>query len=313
MLKKKIPTGTKMGAYDAASIRNLSTTSGKGIGNVLKDVLKPYGILLVLVGTTMVVNGQESVAVQNSGHTERAPRNWINLSFSTDVYDQIFDPMYASSIGFEHKARYGSILARMNLNQRFSTTGTQFEIDVYPKIKKGMYAYLNYGYSNDIIFPKHRMGAEVYVGLPKAFEASLGGRSLWFETENVSMITASLGKYSGNWYLVARPYFALRGTGHTGFSFTGNVRKYLKDKFNFWELVLGMGTTPEIWDPGLTDVLYVLYNVDAQFIDLRYQLPLEKWKSRVRFNIGCTRQERIREPNQFLWALNAGFTYMLGV
>ena len=44
-------------------------------------------------------------------------------------------------------------------------TGTQVEVDAYPRLGHGTYLYLNAGLSGASIFPGQRLGAEYYAGL----------------------------------------------------------------------------------------------------------------------------------------------------
>ena len=72
--------------------------------------------------------------------------NTIGISSFLNLYSDIFSPAQEYTLKLGRKTKYGSIIGRVNINNRFNTTGTQFEIDAYPKIAKGVYAYLNFGY-----------------------------------------------------------------------------------------------------------------------------------------------------------------------
>src|SRR5690606_18462539 len=89
--------------------------------------------------------------------------------------------------------------------ERFGSTGSQLEVDMYPTISQGFYAYLNFGVSNSYLYPEIRYGAELYKSLPKGFEASLGFRSLKY-SETTNIYTGSIGWYTGNSYFSFRPY-----------------------------------------------------------------------------------------------------------
>ena len=147
-------------------------------------------------------NAQEYRANLNNGLS----RNAIGITASVDIYSDVFDPMQYYSLTYRRQTKYGSIIGRVNFNRRFNENGIQYEVDLYPKIAKGLYAYLNIGLSKSFLFPDVRFGAELYKSLPKSFEVSLGIRTLKYDT-TTNIYTGSLGWYTGNSYLAFRPYF----------------------------------------------------------------------------------------------------------
>jgi YaiO family outer membrane protein len=146
------------------------------------------------------------------------------------------EPWHLFSFDLSNKMKWGSIIARVNYASRsFSSSaksGIQFELDLYPRITKGFYAYLNGGYSSSSIFPKYRLGGELYKSLPFSFEISAGIRYLDFSSTQVYIYTGYLGKYYKNYWFSFRPFFTLKPSG---VSFTGIwiVRRYLEDAENY--------------------------------------------------------------------------------
>jgi YaiO family outer membrane protein len=140
---------------------------------------------------------------------------------------------------------WGSAFFRLNQASRFSSTGFQPEIDLYPRIANGVYAYLNYGYSESVLFPKHRIGAEVFSKLPKSLEASLGFRYLYFGPDSkVIIYTGSFGWYFKNYWLSLRP-FITPGNPGTSFSSILSLRRYFKDADNYLGIDAGLGFSPD--------------------------------------------------------------------
>jgi YaiO family outer membrane protein len=73
--------------------------------------------------------------------------------------------------------------------------GLQYELESYPRFSKTFYAYANIGYSDNVgVFPKWKAGASLYANLPKAFEAELGIRYLYFNSA-AYIYTLYIGKY----------------------------------------------------------------------------------------------------------------------
>ena len=87
--------------------------------------------------------------------TEEKLKNRIAVNSSVTVFDQRFDPVISSSISYKRQTKYGSIIPRLNNSNRLDKNGLQFDIDLYPKIAKGFYAYVNYGYSSSELYPNH--------------------------------------------------------------------------------------------------------------------------------------------------------------
>jgi len=97
-------------------------------------------------------------------------RNAIGITSSVDIYSDVFDPMQYYSLTYRRQTKYGSIIGRVNFNRRFNENGLQYEVDLYPKIAKGLYAYVNVGIANTFLFPDIKYGAELFKSLPKSFE-----------------------------------------------------------------------------------------------------------------------------------------------
>lgn len=166
------------------------------------------------------------------------------IEYSADLFDQTFDPWHLVTFSLSRRMSWGSLVGRVNYAARFGREATQFEVDAYPRIRKGTYAYLNAGYSSSTIFPQKRFGSEIYQSLPRSFEASFGLRHLRFSGEGVTIYTGSVGKYYGNYWFSFRPYLTPSSIGR---SFSGNftIRRYLDDGESYLSLVAGAGSAPD--------------------------------------------------------------------
>lgn len=166
------------------------------------------------------------------------------VEYSYDAYDRTFDPWQQVSVSLSRYLPFGSLTGRINHAQRFGEAATQFEVDSYPRIRKGTYAYVNVGFSSSSIFPKVRYGAEVYQKLPAGFDASIGFRRLHFTSTNVMIYTGSVGKYYGNYLFQFHPFITPSSVGS---SVSGNfvIRRYFEDAENYATLSFGAGTAPD--------------------------------------------------------------------
>lgn len=157
------------------------------------------------------------------------PLNKVILDYEHDELNQDFSDWDLGSVSLGHRFSFGSVIARYNKARRFDTDGEQGEIDAYPHLWDGAYAYLNYGHSNSSIYPVDRYGGEIFQSLPQSFEASLGVRQLNFKNSNVTLWTASIAKYIGDYYIYIRPFYTPSDIGASS-SWTLGARYYLDDE-----------------------------------------------------------------------------------
>ncbi|HSZ72594.1 MAG TPA: YaiO family outer membrane beta-barrel protein, partial [Cytophagaceae bacterium] len=128
--------------------------------------------------------------------------SYLNIAFNNPGAS----PWHFAYLEYKRDLKKFPILARVNYGKVYDDDAVQVEVDAYPKLGKKTYMYLNTGYSpGPNVFPLFKAGAEIYQGLPKAFEISLGGRYMQFNTENVFIYTGYLGKYHKDWWFAYRP------------------------------------------------------------------------------------------------------------
>ena len=242
---------------------------------------------------------------------QKATKNTLSVTTNLEVFDQQFDPMYLTTIEYQRGTSLGKIIPRVTFGERFNITGAQFEVDAYPTISKKLNGYLNYGYSNSVIFPKHRFGAELFAELPNALEVSLGARHVQFTTTNATIFTGSFGLYRGNYYLSARPYVSTRNDGQIGTAGTVIARRYGKDGSTYFGLRASYGFDSElnqfIVDGQLLSETQLF--VESQELLLEYQFSAANATSVYGFNAGVRRQELFSNANSFFWAFSAGLRY----
>jgi YaiO family outer membrane protein len=160
-------------------------------------------------------------------------------------YDRLtaLTPWQEGSLSMSRQTRFGSVVGRFNYANRFETSGRQVEVEAYPGLVRGFYAYVNYGYSGGAVFPRHRVGAEVFSNPGKGFEFSGGFRYLRFSSD-VWIYTGSAGKYFGNYFASLRPYIT---PGVTGTSVSGSfmLRRYFRDSDSYVGFSTGAGSAPD--------------------------------------------------------------------
>ncbi len=239
--------------------------------------------------------------------------NRIAFRNSGTVFDQRNQPMFFSTIEYKRQTLAGSILPRINYANRNGQSGVQYDIDFYPKFSKRFYAYLNYGFSNSTLYPKQKVGGDLYANLPGAMEFSAGARHITLQDRNVTVITNSIGHYRGNYYFSLRSSITPKSDNLTRVSGNLLVRKYLKDAHNFFGLNVGMGYSPEIRQLISGDELLAetLLFIESQRMSLQYQFTAKKSPNVYSASLGVSRQEKSFESGSFIWAFSAGFAYQI--
>lgn len=174
----------------------------------------------------------------------------FSQTYRLDLLDrktQDLQPWHFFSLDIAYHAGFGPLIGRVNYASRDygagRTNGTQFELDSYPVFSERFYAYLNAGYSDSAIFPRYRLGGELYANLPKAFELSAGLRYLEFEDARVYIYTGTLGKYYKDWWFSFRPSFSSDTVG-SGFSGLLWIRRYFRSTDEYIGLLAGFGNSP---------------------------------------------------------------------
>lgn len=244
---------------------------------------------------------QNAIAYKTSLSTTLR-KNTIGIRTEVDVYSQVFDPMQYHTLNYSRQTKYGSIIAKFNFNRRFNENGTQIEFDLYPKIAKGLYAYLNVGFANTFLFPDLRYGAELYQSLPKSFEASIGFRSLQYTT-TTNIYTGSIGWYTGNSYFSFRPYFTPGDTG-TSTSGTFTYRKYRSDADNFIGFAFGMGFSPEINQFNFSGNENAIVDLKSQKLNLSYNFTSNNKQNAWGLQLGVAHQEITFDQGNYFWIYN---------
>jgi YaiO family outer membrane protein len=238
--------------------------------------------------------------------------NGVAAGLTFEGFSKYYNPMYTSFIQGSKITRTGSIIARLNYANRFTRTAFQPELDFYPRIYKGVYAYLNYGFSNGELFPKHRMGAEIFMSLPNSFEASIGLRYLYFSKgSKVTVYTGALGYYVGNYWLSFRPNITL-DSGRTSASASLTARKYFAKADRFLSLRIGAGFSPELqnFQSSSGAGSKGFYSVKSQNIGLSYQHPFNKQWMLVG-GLDLLHQEVAFNPGEYIYnyGLSAALKY----
>jgi YaiO family outer membrane protein len=174
-------------------------------------------------------------------------------------------------------ARYtplGSIIGRVNRGTRFGNSALQAEIDAYPRICKGLYAYTNVGMSDvSSVFPHFRVGTSLYATLPKSFEVELGLRYLKFSS-STCIYVGSLSKYFKNYWFSARVTL-VPGENNISHSYAAISRYYFGGSDDYLSVSINYGISPDDVNATLA-YNNVNYKLLSKGISLGYKHSIKK-------------------------------------
>jgi YaiO family outer membrane protein len=230
----RISAASMTGIYPDSHWYNRAATV---IIRLVQSLPRAVAVLLVAVASTAVGQGDPE-------RPGSVPATRVGFDYSYSTFGGTIDPWHLGAFSVETRRPQGSFIARVNLAKHFATVGAQYEVDAYPALGKGRYLYLNAGYSRATIFPEQRYGAEIFTALPHANEASLGVRSLSFLTERVTLLTGSLGRYTGNYWLSLRPFVQHKSAGGLSSSASLTARRYYADADTYIGARIGAGSAP---------------------------------------------------------------------
>ncbi|AUP79792.1 YaiO family outer membrane beta-barrel protein [Flavivirga eckloniae] len=259
----------------------------------------PEEALLTINNLLLESPDHEKSKTYKASLIDKLSLNVIGLKSAVDVYSQTFDPMQYHLFKYVRQTKYGGIHGKANFNRRFQSNGLQLEVDMYPRIVKGLYAYVNFGWANSFLFPNIRYGAELYKSLPKSFEASLGFRALKYSA-TTNIYTGSVGWYTGNSYWSFRAYVT---PGHPGASKSGTLsyRKYRRDANNFLSIDVGAGFSPEENRFNFGGNEDAIINLQSQKLNLGYYFSSKNNKIIWGAQAGIAHQEISFNPGSYFW------------
>ena len=235
--------------------------------------------------------------------------NTIGLKSSVEVYSEVFDPMQYYLLKYVRQTKLGSIHAKLNVSHRFASTGAQIEVDAYPRIVNGLYAYVNFGVSNSFLYPDIRYGAELHKSLPLSLEASLGFRALKYSS-TTKIYTGSVGWYSGNSYWSFRAYVT-PGEPKASKSGTLTYRKYRSDANNYLSIAAGMGFSPDIYRFEFEGNENSIINLKSQKLNLGYYFTSKNNRNSWGIQAGVYHQEISFDPGNYFWIYSFALSWDL--
>lgn len=235
----------------------------------------------------------------------------IGANETYDWYTHYFDPNHLFALQYNRSTFFGSIIGRLNYRNTRGKDGLQFEVDAYPRIISGIYAYVSYGFAgaSTSLFPEHRAGLEAFFKLPESFEGSIGARYLNFGPgSDITIYTGSFGYYYKDYWFSLRPFITPSSVSFSrSLSFTtrwyydGTAEEYASIK-------AGAGFSPDErnYDPTNSNV----YLLKARSFGIGLQKPLGII-SLLTASADYTRQELSFKQGSFIevYSISIGYRY----
>ncbi len=149
-----------------------------------------------------------------------------------------------SRLGFQFPvSSFGPLTVKAARTRRWGQNDYQVEVDFYPQLWPGAYAFINGSYSIEALhFPRYGAQVEIYQTLLKSWEISAGLRRLGFTSTPVWVYLGSLGHYFGSFLGYFRWYYTPGGQG-SDFSWTLNLRHYFS-RYRYFYAGYGQGSRP---------------------------------------------------------------------
>lgn len=184
---------------------------------------------------------------------------WLDSRFNSDrigIHYSItnFDrdgvgPWHLGAIQYIGERKWGSVLGRVNYAHRRSNgtlllDGIQFEGETYFFTGEKSYANVSVSYSDDLVFPKWRLGATYFQTLAKGWEVDLGLRYTYVAEQNIPTGALGVGKYFGPYWMHLRSFVQSQNENVYP-AFTLTSRYYYNTRFDYVNVILGYGTSPD--------------------------------------------------------------------
>ena len=188
---------------------------------------------------------QQLFLMDTKNNTDR-----IGVNYSLTVFDRAgVGPWHLGSLQYIRERKWGSLIGRVNYANRLSegasiANGVQYEGETYFFTGKNAYSYAGVANSDDIVFPKWRLGYSFYYNFKKGWEADLGIRYTQTIDENLKAAVIGVGKYLGSYWLNLRTYIQNQDSKVYP-AFTLTSRYYFNTRFDYATVLLGYGTSPD--------------------------------------------------------------------
>jgi YaiO family outer membrane protein len=240
-------------------------------------------------------NPQARLVRQRAG---TAGHSWTaTLSYAIDRFSDDRVPWHEQAVALSRSTPIGAIAFRGTRAVRFSRNDVQLEVEMYPVLRAGTYAFVGFGFASDAsLYPRRRAAIDLYQSLGGGVEVSAGYRRLEF-TDDTDIYLATLTKYFGHWMASGKVYHVPGQGPIDPTSYHGIVRRYFgADGTSFIGAGYGDGLSrEEVRSTG---------DLVAAFTTVRGQADVavsSRWRLQLQ-----TSTSRQQQPTRRLWHTTFG-------
>jgi len=231
-------------------------------------------------------------------------RPWsVKTGYSVDAFNDGADSWHEFELSIARQMSRGSVIVRGTNAARFGYRDQLIEVEAYPRLRAGTYAFLSVGTATHRdLFPDYRAAVDLYQSLGGGVEVSGGYRRLQFLSP-VDIYVRTATKYLGQWSMTERVSF-VPGDVSNSWSFHTESRRYLgSEGTSFLAAAYSHGFNRE--EPrGLGDSIQLRTNT------LRGQADLNvSPQTRVLFTVSTSRQERALQTPRWQTTVSASTAY----
>jgi YaiO family outer membrane protein len=268
----------------------------------LRDLGRIEDAKQVLTSVLEIERGNKR-AIEMRSELADSPGRW---EFSYDHNNIWFSDRRAAwredRVSFRDITSRGSIFVRLYHANRFGYGSNLVEVEAYPHIREGTYAYVAGAFSPDAqLYARYRAAADIFQSIKGGFEVSAGFRHFRFSTD-FNMYTGSIGKYVHKWLLTLRTYIIPDQAGASR-SFQLSARRFFADPRNYITLRFGIGASP--FEIRSVNEIGILKSESAAFeYNRRF---LGHWS--VNFVVGVSAEDRIERNNLRQYLVDGAIYY----
>ena len=231
-------------------------------------------------------------------------RLWeVDVDANADWFNRTFAPWWEARTTVSRRTGFGPVIFRASHAHRFDSDDNLFELEAYPHLREGTYAFVSVGFSPQaLLYPHARVALDLYQSLGEGFEASIGYRGLFFSS-TTHIVVGSFGKYFGNWFAFVRGYWVIPSGGSTSGSIHFNLRRYFADGESYLGARYARGQSR---DELFTTSEFQFNSADTIALEASLLLP-KGFNASARASM--TRQGQSGQSDLLDWSLSGGVGY----
>jgi len=174
----------------------------------------------------------------------------VGINYNYTVFSRgSVGPWQLTGLQYIRERKKITLIGRLNFADRQSfgrsiSSGIQYEFETYIKNNHQSYSYINTSYSNDLVFPKLRLGYSYFQNFRKGWEGDSGVRYIQTVDNDIYGAQIGVGKYVGSYWLNLKSYFQINKK-EINPAFTATARYYSNTKYDYTTVLIGYGTSPD--------------------------------------------------------------------